>query len=157
MAKTWLVYCVQLGCLSDLFGPRTVMYWALGIMLISVELLALPNNALGYSIDVWSFTALVFIIGCGMGIGKAAVYKYVTNYFPKDVAAVGGMVGLLGALGGFFLPLMFGYLNAWTGWIQTPFIVLFALVAGSFLWMHVSVLSMKRKEPEMEKSDLATA
>ena len=39
-----------------------------------------------------------------MGVGKASVYKYVPNYFPNDVGAVGGLVGALGALGGFILP-----------------------------------------------------
>ena len=46
-----------------------------------------------------------------MGIGKASVYKYVPNYFPKDVGAVGGLVGMLGALGGFVLPPVFGVLG----------------------------------------------
>jgi NNP family nitrate/nitrite transporter-like MFS transporter len=145
------------GWLSDLYGPRAVMYGVFIGMLVAAGLLALPPNALGFTLDVWSFTALVFIIGVGMGVGKAAVFKYVPDYFPKDVAAVGGMVGLLGALGGFFLPLMFGYLKVWTGWTQTPFIVLFALVAGSFLWMHLCVLSIKREQQISEPNEMVTA
>ncbi len=134
------------GYLSDKYGPRGVMYGVFSLMSLAAGALALPAGSLGFTLDVWSFTALVFIIGVGMGIGKAAVFRYIPDYFPKDVAAVGGLVGLLGALGGFFLPLMFGYLKAWTGWTQTPFIVLFALVAVSFLWMHVVVLGLKRGE-----------
>ena len=134
------------GYLSDKYGPRGVMYGVFTIMSLAAGVLALPAGSLGFTLDVWSFTALVFIIGVGMGVGKAAVFRYIPDYFPKDVAAVGGLVGLLGALGGFFLPLMFGYLKAWTGWTQTPFIVLFALVAVSFLWMHVVVLGLKRSE-----------
>ena len=42
-----------------------------------------------------------------MGIGKAAVYKHIPEYFPHDVGAVGGLVGMLGALGGFLLPPLF--------------------------------------------------
>ena len=48
-------------------------------------------------------------MGCAMGIGKAAVFKHIPEYFPHDVGAVGGLVGTLGALGGFFLPLLFAY------------------------------------------------
>ena len=44
-------------------------------------------------LDVWAFTALVFALGCGMGIGKAAVYKLIPDHFPNDVGAVGGLVG----------------------------------------------------------------
>jgi NNP family nitrate/nitrite transporter-like MFS transporter len=44
----------------------------------------------------------MFVLACAMGIGKASVYKYIPGYFPNDVGAVGGVVGMLGALGGFF-------------------------------------------------------
>ncbi len=134
------------GWMSDKYGPRVVMYAVFALMSFAAGLLALPAGSLGFTIDVWGFTALVFLIGIGMGVGKAAVFRYIPDYFPKDVAAVGGLVGLLGALGGFFLPLMFGYLNVWTGWTQTPFVVLFALVAVSFLWMHVVVLGIRKRE-----------
>jgi MFS transporter, NNP family, nitrate/nitrite transporter len=146
------------GWMSDKYGARVVMYGVFTLMTVAAGLLALPAGALGFTLDVWTFTALVFLIGVGMGVGKAAVFKYIPEYFPKDVAAVGGLVGLLGALGGFFLPLMFGYLKAWTGWTQTPFIVLFGLVAVSFLWLHVVVLGIKRKQGSSElPAEVATA
>jgi NNP family nitrate/nitrite transporter-like MFS transporter len=88
---------------------------------------------------VIAFTVLVFVVGVAMGLGKAAVYKYIPEYFPKDVAAVGGLVGTLGALGGFFLPLCFGYLRTWSGLPQIPFVVLLALTAASLLWLHFVV------------------
>ena len=138
------------GWMSDQYGPRVVMYAVFSLMSLAAGVLALPAGSLGFTLDVWGFTALVFLIGVGMGVGKAAVFRYIPDYFPKDVAAVGGLVGLLGALGGFFLPLMFGYLKAWTGWTQTPFIVLFALVAVSFLWMHVVVLGLRKREARAE-------
>jgi NNP family nitrate/nitrite transporter-like MFS transporter len=142
--------------MSDKYGARVVMYAVFALMTFAAGLLALPSSIL--TLDVWTFTALVFLIGVGMGVGKAAVFKYIPDYFPKDVASVGGLVGLLGALGGFFLPLMFGYLKVWTGWTQTPFIVLFGLVAVSFLWLHVVVLGIKRKEARTEMpADAVTA
>jgi NNP family nitrate/nitrite transporter-like MFS transporter len=131
------------GYLSDRFGPRVVMYWVFTSMLVSCGLLALPAGTLGLTLDVWSFTALVFLVGVGMGVGKAAVYKYIPEYFPTDVAAVGGLVGLLGALGGFFLPLMFGYVKEWSGLVTTPFALLFLLVVASFAWLHMVVLRLR--------------
>ena len=77
-----------------------------------------------------------------MGIGKAAVYKYIPEYFPQDVGAVGGLVGLLGALGGFFLPPIFAFLLEWTWIPQTTFFVLFLLTAVSFMWLHLTVWRM---------------
>jgi NNP family nitrate/nitrite transporter-like MFS transporter len=77
-----------------------------------------------------------------MGIGKAAVYKFIPEYFPHDVGAVGGLVGLLGALGGFFLPPLFAYCAQGTGLPQTTFGVLFVLTGVSFLWLHLTVLKM---------------
>jgi nitrate/nitrite transporter NarK len=85
------------------------------------------NEVLPWTVGVGLFTLLVFIIGCAMGIGKAAVYKHIPEYFPHDVGAVGGLVGSIGALGGFFLPPLFAYATAWSGAPQATFGVLFAV------------------------------
>ena len=80
-----------------------------------------------------------------MGIGKASVYKYIPEYFPRDVGAVGGLVGTLGALGGFFLPLGFGYLEKATGRPESCFWVMLALIAVSLVWLHAIVSGMRRR------------
>jgi NNP family nitrate/nitrite transporter-like MFS transporter len=99
----------------------------------------------------WLFTVLIFLVGCGMGVGKAAVYKYIPEYFPRDVGAVGGLVGMLGALGGFFLPPLFSYTWAATRVPQTTFAILFVLTAVSFVWLHWVVLGvLRRATPHLE-------
>ncbi len=87
------------GWMSDRWGATGVMWGTFLVMLLSSVLLSAPLG-----LGVWIFTALVFVLGCGMGVGKAAVYKLIPDHFPRDVGAVGGLVGMLGALGGFFLP-----------------------------------------------------
>jgi NNP family nitrate/nitrite transporter-like MFS transporter len=77
-----------------------------------------------------------------MGIGKAAVYKHIPEYFPHDVGAVGGLVGMLGGLGGFFLPPVFAYLQNWTGQPQSTFGALFVVTGVAAIWMHVTVYRM---------------
>lgn len=141
------------GWLADQFGARRIMYWVFGSMLLALLGLSIPNGhivlyvpasveadgqkeVLRYLVGPGFFTFLVFIVGCGMGIGKAAVYKYIPEYFPKDVGAVGGLVGLLGALGGFFLPPLFAYAYALTGIPQTTFFTLFLVTALSMAWLH---------------------
>lgn len=143
------------GWLSDQWGARRVMYLALGTMLVVSGLLMMPNGHLvidhadgsqtqhlSYAIGLAPFALLVFLLGCAMGIGKAAVYKHIPEYFPDNVGAVGGLVGMLGGLGGFFLPPLFAYTKAWSGFPSSTFFVLFALTAVCLLWMHWTVVHM---------------
>lgn len=132
------------GWLSDRYGPRAVTYTVFIGVAAAILPLCLPSSVLG--LDVWTFTALMFVVGVGMGVGKASVYKYIPNYFPKDVGAVGGLVGLFGALGGFVLPPVFGWLGRATGSPQAAFFALLALTAGSLTWLHVAVTRIKAAE-----------
>jgi len=52
---------------------------------------------------------------------------------------------MIGGLGGFILPLLFGYLNDVTGIWSSCFIALFVLVAAAFLWMHLAVRRIDRQ------------
>jgi NNP family nitrate/nitrite transporter-like MFS transporter len=145
------------GWMSDKFGARRIMYWVFGVMLVALAVLSVPNGRVeldgitgesgGFVFRTGPalFTALVFLVGCGMGIGKAAVYKYIPEYFPKDVGAVGGLVGLLGALGGFFLPPMFAWAKVRTGLPQTTFLILFVITAVCLVWLHLVVQGILRK------------
>ena len=145
------------GWLADRFGARRIMYWVFGSMIVALSALSIPAGSvvldnvggspegLQFRTGPVLFTALVFVVGCGMGIGKAAVYKFIPEYFPADVGAVGGLVGMLGALGGFFLPPLFAYANVLTGVPQTTFLVLLIITAISMIWLHVVVQSILRQ------------
>jgi NNP family nitrate/nitrite transporter-like MFS transporter len=140
------------GWLSDKFGARRIMYAVFGLMTFASLALALPplrvtldsGASFHLSLGVTAFTVLMVLLGVGMGVGKAAVYKYIPEYFPRDVGAVGGLVGTLGALGGFVLPPLFAYGQAFTHVPQTAFWILLLVTAGSFLWLHVTVLRIVR-------------
>jgi MFS transporter, NNP family, nitrate/nitrite transporter len=158
------------GWLSDRFGARRVMYLVFGTMTASLLLLSAPEGhiviyaarpddpdrtfeIMQFVMGPWLFTGLIFLVGVAMGVGKAAVYKYIPEYFPGDVGAVGGLVGMLGALGGFFLPPIFSYLWVGTGLPQSPFFVLFILSLVSFLWLHLVVLQiLKEASPHLRHS-----
>ena len=132
------------GLLSDRFGPRVVTYSVFLVMTAALIPLCLPTTTLDLGIE-W-FTALLFVVGIGMGVGKASVYKYVPDYFPNDVGAVGGVVGALGALGGFILPVVFGTLGRMTGSPQAAFYALLGLTVVSLAWLHVTVMGIKAAE-----------
>ncbi len=143
------------GWLSDQVGARRVMYWTFAIMMIATGILMMPygfitlenpdgttSEVLPWSVGIGLFTVLVFLIGCSMGIGKAAIYKHIPEYFPNDVGAVGGLVGSLGALGGFFLPLLFAYTARLTGMPQSTFFVLFMVTMVAAVWMQWTIHRM---------------
>jgi NNP family nitrate/nitrite transporter-like MFS transporter len=132
------------GWLSDKFGPRPVTYVVFVAMLLACIPLSIARGA-GLKMGPGLFFALVEVLGIGMGIGKASVYKYIPEYFPKDVGAVGGLVGSLGGLGGFFLPLAFGYLDTATGRPESCFWVMLGLILLSLMWLHLVVTDMNRR------------
>ncbi len=114
------------------------------------HLLARGETHIFFQANVWVFTILSLILGSVMGIGKAAVYKHIPDYFPNDVGVVGGIVGVLGGLGGFICPIVFGYLLKLTGLWTTCWMFFFALTAVCLVWMHITIRSlMKKRAPEV--------
>lgn len=133
------------GWLSDLYGPRLITYAVFVVMLAALMFLVVPvEHSLGLGLG--GFVTAMFVVGCAMGIGKASVYKYIPNYFPKDVGAVGGLVGMLGALGGFFLPPLFGTLSRSTGSPQAAFVAMIVLTGTSLAWLHMAVMGIRATE-----------
>ena len=122
------------GWFSDRFGPRIVTKGAFTTMVIIGILLSIPD--LVKSVVV--FAALLFIVGVAMGVGKASVYRFIPDYYPRDVGAVGGLVGLLGAAGGIFLPPLFGYGETITGLPEATWIILLALNLLCLGWLQFS-------------------
>jgi MFS transporter, NNP family, nitrate/nitrite transporter len=145
------------GYLSDKYGPRVVTYGVFAVMIAALAILAIPSGEyLGttYELSAGVFASLMFVVGCGMGIGKASVFKYIPNYFPQDVGAAGGLVGLLGALGGFFLPPLFGVLGRWSGAPQMAFLSLLILTVGSLAWLHLAVVQIRRTSRRHEAASI---
>lgn len=108
------------------------------------ELLARGVTHVYFQANVWVFTGIVFLAGILMGIGKAAVYKHIPEYFPKDVGVVGGMVGVIGGLGGFVCPILFGYLLKLTGLWTSCWLFLGLIALVCLVWMHIVILKMTR-------------
>lgn len=136
------------GWLSDRVGARVVSQWALIAMIAALTVLAIPNGT--YVLDgpgggslAWRpgpipFALLMGIVGVAMGIGKGSSYKAVADEFPRDIGAVGGLVGMLGALGGFLLPLLFGLAGRKLGVPQAAFLVPLALALASLAWLRAT-------------------
>jgi NNP family nitrate/nitrite transporter-like MFS transporter len=134
------------GWLSDRFGARPVTYAVFVAMLLACVPLAAPGGSLGFHVGLGQFVLFIEVIGIGMGLGKASVYKYIADYFPNEVGAAGGLVGTLGALGGFVLPLGFGYLSKSSGRPESCFWIMGALIIASLVWLHTVVSGMRRRD-----------
>jgi NNP family nitrate/nitrite transporter-like MFS transporter len=114
------------------------------------SLLARGVTHIFFQANVVIFTGLVFIIGISMGIGKAAVYKYIPEYFPNDIGVVGGIVGVIGGLGGFVGPFIFGRLLDSTGLWTTTWMFFFVITMASLLWLYITVRGISRKDTRIE-------
>lgn len=114
------------------------------------ELIARGVTHVFFQANVWVFTVIVFLAGIMMGIGKAAVYRHIPDYFPNDVGVVGGIVGVIGGVGGFICPILFGYLLKNTGLWTSCWMLLCLISVICLVWMHVTILRMSKDLPKTE-------
>src|SRR6185503_8875002 len=143
------------GHLADRYGARRVMYWSFLVAIVCTFILSYPPTdyvvrgirgpiSFHMEIGIVTFSVAIFVLGFFMSLGTAAVYKHIPVYYSKNVGAVGGLVGMIGGLGGFILPIAFGALNDLTGVWTSCFMLLFMLVSGALLWMHMAIRQMER-------------
>ncbi|MEW5883606.1 MAG: MFS transporter [Armatimonadota bacterium] len=97
-----------------------------------------------FQANVWIFTGIVLIAGLMMGIGMAAVFKHIAEYFPADVGVVGGLVGVIGGLGGFVCPILFGFMLNRIGLWTSCWVFLLVVTLLCLLWMHIVILRMTK-------------
>jgi NNP family nitrate/nitrite transporter-like MFS transporter len=84
------------------------------------------------------FTILLFIVGVAFAFGMASTFKYIGDDFPNNMGAVGGLVGMVGGLGGFLLPIMFGGMLDWLGFNSSCFMLLYSIVAVSLMLSYIT-------------------
>jgi len=137
------------GYLSDKHGAHQVTWWVMWVSWICLFLLSYPqtdftvltvNGARTFHIglNVYGFTALMFILGIAWAFGKASVFKYISDDYPKNIGAISGIVGLAGGMGGFVLPIAFGFLLDLTGIRSSAFMLLYGVVWVSLIWMYLT-------------------
>jgi len=135
------------GWLSDKYGAHSVIWWVLWVSWICLFLLSYPQThftivtvdgpkTFDIGLNVYAFTALMFILGIAWAFGKASVFKYISDDYPANIGAISGIVGLAGGLGGFVLPIMFGALVDLTGIRSSAFMLMYAVVWVSLIWMY---------------------
>ena len=137
------------GWASDKWGGNTVTWWVLWVSLACMFLLSYPPTTMiihaikgDVSVDIGVgivlFTVLIFIVGLAQGFGKASVYRSLADHYPASMGVVGGIVGVIGGLGGFTLPIMFGVAADVIGVRSSCFMLMTGVVIVTMIWMWVA-------------------
>ncbi|MCX7151859.1 MAG: NarK/NasA family nitrate transporter [Proteobacteria bacterium] len=155
------------GWFSDKYGAHTITWWVLWVSLVCLFFLSYPQTDLTIltvggpktfhiGLDATWFTVIMFAMGIAFAIGKASVFKYISDDYPANIGVISGVVGLAGGMGGFVLPIMFGALVDLTGVRSSAFMLMFGIVWVSLMWMYFTEvrpmnaeLNPKHSEPSL--------
>ncbi len=135
------------GWYADQYGGRTVNWWVFWICLICLFFLSYPPTTmvihgverdvhLNININLTVFNVLIVIIGLAQGFGRASVYKMIHDYYPDQIGSIGGTVAMLGGIGGFTLPVLFGIGVDLAGVYSASFMLLYGVVACCMITMY---------------------
>jgi NNP family nitrate/nitrite transporter-like MFS transporter len=100
-------------------------------------------------LNVYAFTALMFIVG--IAFGKASVFKYIADDYPANIGTVSGIAGLAGGMGGFLLPILFGALLDLTGIRSSAFMLTYGVVSVSLAWMFSTEVRRTGLKPSVQR------
>lgn len=134
------------GYLAQRFGSRTINWGVFWICLCCLFFLSYPPTdlvirginkqvALHIEINVWLFTALLFVVGIAQGLGRASVYSLLHRYYPAQFGAASGIVSAVAATGGFTLPVLFGLSQDLLGIYSGCFMLLYGVLALCMILM----------------------
>ncbi len=155
------------GWASDKWGAHKVTWWVLWLSWVVLFILSYPQTdftvhtvtgpqTFHIGLTPTVFTVLMFAMGFAWAIGKASVFKYISDDYPHNIGVISGIVGLAGGLGGFLLPVMFGALVDLTGVRSSCFMLMYGVVWVSLAWMYWTeirtheVMHKKRAEDTLE-------
>lgn len=135
------------GWFSDKYGAHSVTWWVLWVGLVCLFFLSYPQSdftihtvsgpkTFHIGLNATLFTIIMFTMGMSFAIGKASVFKYISDDYPHNIGVVSGIVGLAGGMGGFILPILFGALVDLTGLRSSAFMLMFGIVWVSLMWMY---------------------
>jgi nitrate/nitrite transporter NarK len=109
------------GFASDNMGGEKIVLVSFFAIVLGAVLMLIATKFMAFAITG------MMILALGMGFANAAVFKLVPKYSPMAVGGAAGIVGGLGAFGGFVIPplmALFVKLNGPAGYSQGFFIFL---------------------------------
>ena len=145
------------GWMSDKWGAHPVTWWVMLFSWVCLFFLSYPPTELtiktvsgeltfNIGLNAWVFTVLMFAMGVALAVGKASVFKYISDEFTgPSLGTVSGVVGMIGGLGGFLLPIMFGALVDLTGVASSIFMLMWGITLVSLVWMYWTEIVLARR------------
>jgi len=91
------------GFAADGLGGEVIVLGSYVAVVIGAAMMVLASGSMSLAVTGQMILAL------GMGFANAAVFKLVPKYSPKAVGGAAGIVGGLGAFGGFVIPPLMGF------------------------------------------------
>lgn len=159
------------GALSDRFGAHAMTWWVLWVAWIALFVLSYPQTELivhtirgpaqfGIGLGLWLFVPLLFVLGAVLAFGMASTFKYLGDDYPDNLGIVTGIVGLVGGLAGFLLPIIWGALLDFLGIRSSAFMLLYGIVWTSLILIYfteVKRIDFHGREPSPAKPVLENA
>lgn len=120
------------GAMADHMRPMALLQW----VFVAIILFALVIM-FSFHVQVM-FIAGIVLVGLAAGVGNGVVFKMVPYVSTGNTGAVTGFVGAMGGLGGFFPPLVIGWIHDWTGSYELGIglLVLTGVICWFALWKH---------------------
>lgn len=143
------------GWLSDRYGAHSVTWWVLWAAWIALFLISYPPTEMSVkTVDgvasfhlAWAplpFTLILFGLGLALAFGMASTFKYVGDEFGRSLGVVSGIVGLVGGLGGFLLPILWGAVLDLTRIRSSCFMLLYGVVWVSLILIYYTEVRRAR-------------
>jgi len=138
------------GYTADRIGGEKVTLLSFAVVGAGALLMTLSDRSIGGAV------VGVLLLALGMGFANAAVFKLVPKYSPAAVGGAAGIVGGLGAFGGFVLPPVMGMFvkfNGPAGYAQgfSVFLVLSLLAIGFIVLLTRQAPVGEATEPSLSK------
>ncbi|MCC6957840.1 MAG: NarK/NasA family nitrate transporter [Anaerolineales bacterium] len=115
------------GSIADRVGGIRTLSLALGVLLVGAIIMILSS---AYILSIIG----ALLLGIGMGISNAAVFKLVPQFIPNAVGGASGWIGGLGAFGGFIMPPLLGEVVSHAG--------LSGYATGFIMFVILAILSL---------------
>jgi NNP family nitrate/nitrite transporter-like MFS transporter len=111
------------GWLADRIGGRRLLTAALTVLGLTYALVASGP-------PLMSLTTLVIAAMACCGLGNGAVFQLVPLRFRAEIGVVTGIIGAVGGIGGFSLPILLGFVRQYGGGFGPGFLLLAAIASS---------------------------
>ena len=113
------------GFLADRVGGCSLLQ---GVFLVLAFLCVLSGIVSSVGEIFWGMGAILLMMG-GLGFGNGVIFQVVSSRFSQLMGTASGFIGAAGGVGGFLLPVWFGWLKEISGLFSVGFF-LFGIILG---------------------------